>query len=293
MKYDEELIDDDITVERIRLQDKKYHLLQVIKEYEDIDDRCGRTYNELLMEKKELEMKIKDNNDKNVKMKMYMDEIDNIDKRLLNIKIEDNPEDICKEIERRKKEIKDGEERVRKWRDIKKINEEKRELEEKRSKLIIMEQDVQNLSQLKYIANEVEHITMKNVIDTINNYINEILVMIFENPITVEFSVYKVNKSNSIVKPSINLKILYRGYEIDSLSSLSGGEADRVSLAVTLALSKFSSCPIILLDEFAAGLDVATKELVIKSIRSSSEGKMIMCISHDTVEGIYDFVEKM
>jgi len=292
--YDEDLISDDITVDILKLQDKKYHLLQLMKDYEEIKQQSdNRTYSELMKEKKELENKIKDINDKKGKKKTYEDEIYNIDNKLSKIIITDDPEDIRNDIEKKKKEISGADEKIKKWKEIQKINEEKKGLEDKRSQLIILERNVQNLSYLKHIANEVEHITMSNVIETINNYINEILMMIFEHPITVEFSVFKVNKSNSSVKPSINLKIFYKGYEIDSLNSLSGGEADRVSLAVTLALSKFSSCPLILLDEFASGLDVATKELVIKSIRSSSEGKIILCISHDTVEGIYDFVEKM
>jgi ABC-type molybdenum transport system ATPase subunit/photorepair protein PhrA len=58
-------------------------------------------------------------------------------------------------------------------------------------------------------------------------------------------------------------------------------------------LFRFTKFPFLLLDEFASSLDLNTKETAIKTLKTFlgvgiNQSKSILCISHDTVEGIYD-----
>jgi DNA repair exonuclease SbcCD ATPase subunit len=294
--YKIQLVDDKLNIENLKKGDKKYKLRELQKEYEEILLTIGNEkLEELIEQKKIIENKIKINNENKYKKEIFEKELSKINEKINDIKNEqfDKISELKKEIEMRKNAKKMGEIRLEKWKIIEKFEEEKKEFEKTRDYLMNLDKVIQNISYLKHISCEIEHLTMTNIIESINCNMNDLLLMIFDQPINVEFSIFKQNRSNSNIKPSISLKILYKGNEIDSLSCLSGGEADRVSLAITLALSKFSSCPFILLDEFASGLDVNTKEMVIKSIKSMNDNKMIICISHDTVEGIYDYVEKI
>jgi ABC-type nitrate/sulfonate/bicarbonate transport system ATPase subunit len=63
-------------------------------------------------------------------------------------------------------------------------------------------------------------------------------------------------------------------------SELSGGMNRRVSLARTLAYNK----PVILLDEPFYGLDTALKNDIIKLVKSETEGRTVVFITHDTGE---------
>ena len=72
---------------------------------------------------------------------------------------------------------------------------------------------------------------------------------------------------------------------------LSGGERDRISLAITLALAKLNSCPLLLLDECMASLDANLKEASLKCLRHTLCGtKTIVVINHEGTEGHYDNV---
>ena len=68
---------------------------------------------------------------------------------------------------------------------------------------------------------------------------------------------------------------------------MSGGEGDRASLALTLALNRLSSCPILMLDESLASLDLTMKEAAIRTIRENTN-TTVLVIMHDGIEGIYD-----
>ena len=69
---------------------------------------------------------------------------------------------------------------------------------------------------------------------------------------------------------------------------------ERISLALTLALSRVSASPLILLDECLVSLNADLKEACINSLRSSIDGtKTVICINHEDVEGHYDNVISM
>jgi len=83
---------------------------------------------------------------------------------------------------------------------------------------------------------------------------------------------------------------LYKGMEV-SPSQLSGGEQDRLSLALTLAFSSLSKSPILLLDECLSSLDSKNKENALKCLRS--DDKIVITVDHEAVEGYYDYIVRV
>lgn len=135
-------------------------------------------------------------------------------------------------------------------------------------------------------AKQLERLTLQHVIDMINVDIADILNVIFSDPITVSLELFRETKDHQI-KPTVNIKINYRGIEYSKVSELSGGEIDRISLALTIALNRISHCPIMLLDEVLSSLDMNAKESCLGIIKQYSSQKIVNCIDHEGVDGLY------
>ena len=141
-------------------------------------------------------------------------------------------------------------------------------------------------TQLKEKILESESIAMINIIESINTHARLYLDLFFsDNPISVHLQPFKESKKST--KPQINIEIEYKGMEAD-LSMLSGGELARVILAYTLALSEMFSNPILLLDECTASLDEDTTNTVFEVIKENFQGKMVIIIAHQIVQGTFD-----
>jgi ABC-type transport system involved in cytochrome bd biosynthesis fused ATPase/permease subunit len=138
---------------------------------------------------------------------------------------------------------------------------------------------------------EAESIALLNIIDTINTHVQLYLDVFFpDDPITVTLQTFKETKKN--MKPSINITIEYKGMECD-LNMLSGGELSRVILAYTLALGEIFNTPLLMLDESTASLDQTMTSCVFNGIKDHFNGKMVVIIAHQIVEGAFDKVIKL
>ncbi len=184
-------------------------------------------------------------------------------------------------------------------------------LEEKNKIINELLSDSVALTQLKAKAVDAECFQLQSTVDEINRLMNKILSDIFDKPITVTLQLFKQLKSKKgITKPTINLKVLYHGIEYDGISGLSGGEGDRISMALTLALNLVSPSPILILDESLSSLDGemrtrclnTLKRLCIEqgslyNISTSKENinkyKYILCVNHEDIEGNYDRVTRI
>lgn len=163
------------------------------------------------------------------------------------------------------------------------------QIQEKNKNVQTLHTHVQTVSALRANAIKVECDLLEETVQSINLHMESILQIIFEDPITVQLSLYKETKSTKQMKPQVNLSIAYKGGEYDSISQLSGGEGDRISLALILSLSLLSPSPILLLDESLAALDGVYRELCIKAIRFTvGSSKTVIAINHEDVEGLYD-----
>jgi DNA repair exonuclease SbcCD ATPase subunit len=139
--------------------------------------------------------------------------------------------------------------------------------------------------------NESESILLTNSIDTINYYINDYLEKFFPNdPIIVDIVPYKENKKGkkeSEIKPGIDIKVFYKGEEIE-LTSLSGGEYDRVSLAIMLAFNNICKSDLILLDESVSSLDAELTSDILEKLKENLINKRIIVVAHQISTGMFD-----
>ena len=164
-------------------------------------------------------------------------------------------------------------------------------LEKKRGELEKVYKDMTTLQRMKTIALEVECHTLQTTVDSINAALSDIATHLFDDPIAISLQLFKALKTKDRVKPTVNITITYRGGEYDNISQLSGGEGDRISLAITLALARINSCPLLLLDECMASLDANLKESCLKTLRRNlGNHKTVISINHEGTEGTYDAV---
>lgn len=164
-------------------------------------------------------------------------------------------------------------------------------LEGQRMELERLQAELVTVHRLKETALTVECHTLQSTVDSINLALAELGTQLFDDPISISLQLFKTLKTRDRVKPTVNVAITYRCGEYDNVGQLSGGEADRVSLALTLALARQNSCPLLLLDECISSLDGQHKEQSLRTIRKTmGKTKTIIIVGHDAVEGYYDSV---
>lgn len=175
------------------------------------------------------------------------------------------------------REIKDT---IQKWEERNKYLEEQAKLEQLNQQWIAV-------SRLQKIAIAEMCEMLEARIWEINAVMADICQHLFDEPIVIRLELMKTGKTTQVQRNNVHLSISYKGGEYDSLSQLSGGEGRRLSLALSLSLSRLNSFPLLLLDESLTGLDEELKEAALGIIRTFSD-KTILCIMHDGVEGYYD-----
>lgn len=171
-------------------------------------------------------------------------------------------------------------------RKVKEIMNLRQEVMEHQKRYVDAEKQRSALLRLKSYSVQAYNRILLGTMDEINNSMANVLEYMFDDPIVVRFAFTDGSRS------SLTLNIHYKGHECD-INDLSGGEADRVSLALTIALARMSDSPIVLLDETVSSLDATTKDVCIKSIRYSLADKVCLVVSHDTVSGLFDGVMKL
>jgi DNA repair exonuclease SbcCD ATPase subunit len=144
--------------------------------------------------------------------------------------------------------------------------------------------------------NETESISLTHCIDSINYYINDYLEKFFPNDsIIVDIVPFKEKLKNSTngktdnseLKPVIDIKVCYKGEEVELLS-LSGGEYDRVALAIMLSFNNLSKSNIVLLDESIASLDSNLTNDILVTLKENMINKYIIVVAHQLSTGIFD-----
>lgn len=169
------------------------------------------------------------------------------------------------------------------------IKEKETQLEEIEKENQITIKKRERCHTLKKIIDEESALTFENMILNFNDILNEIVGEIFED-ITIELGMFKKMKARGELKPQFNMKVLLKGNEYDNLHFLSGGEKDRISIALTLTLSSLLNTPIIMFDESMSSLDEEMREQCLELIKKHAGDKILINICHSTVEGYYDTI---
>ena len=149
--------------------------------------------------------------------------------------------------------------------------------------------DVDALYRLRKMAKDVECQTLQDTVALINETLERILPLLFEVPLHVSLTLYreKVNKS---VTQSVTVNVAMEGVSYD-VDQLSGGERDRIGLALTLAWGQVHATPFLLLDECLSSLDSNRRTHALEAIRGF--GKLVIVIMHEAIEGYYDHVVEL
>lgn len=140
---------------------------------------------------------------------------------------------------------------------------------------------------------EAEAISISNFIQTLGVHVNLHLESFFkEDPMMVEIENFKESRANKgPAKPQINIKIDYKGMDCD-LSTLSGGEKDRLDLAFTLSLAEIFGSRMLMLDESISSLDYDNSAHVLEGLKENYKGRSIIVVSHQANEGFFDEIVK-
>jgi DNA repair ATPase RecN len=138
-----------------------------------------------------------------------------------------------------------------------------------------------SLDSLKDYINKAQALYNKNIIDTMTDYTNQFLKGFFEAPIS--FLIISIIKGG---KSQIDFEIKYNGLKTN-LKSLSGGEFDRVLLAITLGINKMYNIPFLLLDETLGSLDSETMSMVIHTTKMLYNGTCVY-IGHVDDSDVFD-----
>lgn len=134
--------------------------------------------------------------------------------------------------------------------------------------------------------NESESISITKCIDSVNFYINDYLEKFFKNDsIIVNIVPFKETKKD--IKSGVTINICYKG-EIVELTSLSGGEYDRVSLAIMLAFNHICKSDMIILDESICSLDSELTNDILEILKENLTNKRIIIVAHQIGTGLFD-----
>ena len=204
---------------------------------------------------------------------------------------------ITSDIEEDKKLLEEVNKKIDEIEQMLKIIEEYKIIDYKQNEIKNLEHKIKEIivksetnKKLEKIIKETESEVMNNNIETINIELNNILSALFED-IKIELSMIK-NLKNGGAKPFVNLNIIINGKEYTNIDYLSGGELDRISIALTITFNLIMGSKFMLLDEIMSSLDGENREKCLKIMRRYLKNKIILNVCHETTEGYYDQIIK-
>ena len=149
--------------------------------------------------------------------------------------------------------------------------------------------DVEDFGVIKDVMGELQYNLLDSALIDLNANLNNSLEGLFMEKVNIEISRFKEGKATGNIKSAINLIFKLKGLESDSVRILSGGQLDRVSMALLLAFSQQSNIPWLLIDEHLASLNDELREKARLVIRNNTD-KLVLISTHNDVLGDYDNV---
>jgi chromosome segregation ATPase len=135
------------------------------------------------------------------------------------------------------------------------------------------------------LINDAETLSLQNTVDNINIELQEYIISFFGENVSAELITYKEGKDGE-KKSSIDVSIIKDGESI-SLDSLSGGEFDRIALALFLAFNKVSNSRLIILDECLSSLHSELVEEIVEMIKTKLNHKLVLFTLHQANTGMF------
>jgi len=164
----------------------------------------------------------------------------------------------------------------------------KSQMADLQTRLSVIDKSLTHVNSLLELAKQSRLIAIENFIELLNNTARKYLSEMFEDEIQVEILSQKILKSNQY-RNSLSLNVVRNNIEM-SLDSLSGGERQRVEISFLLALNEMRGGTMLLLDECVNNLDGEMNTQILKLIKSYSNTKLVIVVSHEALCGIFDSV---
>ena len=252
-------------------------------EFNDLEYLVEKNYNPIF-----------DNYDLPEDFSSYFKEYQNINLEIekINSYLEDKEEESIGDLEERRDKLNEVINDLDKFKIFLDIDEKRKKLNEfkEENKQFLKKREI--CFEIKKIINEESASTFENLIGNFNDSLNEIVGEIFED-IHITLGMFKKLKAKGELKPQFNMKVMLKGNEYDNLNFLSGGEKDRLSIALTLTLSTLLNNPIIMFDESMSSLDEEMRERCLDLIKKYASDKILINICHSTIEGYYDNIIRL
>ena len=131
----------------------------------------------------------------------------------------------------------------------------------------------------------IQSVIIENVIEELENYSNETLAKICNEPTSISIKTQKQTDNGSWAE---TFEIMVKaGSRTDDFDTFSGGEKFRISLALRLALSNILSkrmggvLKFLLLDEVSSNLDSKGLDMFISIVKQLGEELKILVITHN------------
>lgn len=175
------------------------------------------------------------------------------------------------------------------------MNSKMTKLKEYESQLASTNKKLESLETLYEKIKKLSIEPVEKTIESINYKLNEYLDKLFtEVPIKIVLSLFRQStgsKRDSFLKIAVNMQVYHGENSYPNISALSGGEADRVSLALTLTFAEIFRSPILMLDECMASLDSDLRESCLSLIKNlSGSSTTVIDVCHESVEGYHDCI---
>lgn len=234
---------------------------------------------------------LKDKNKGEEKLQNMMNKIENVCIENIKTRIDELKETIIKKEETEDK-LKLREVKLTKYKDDLKIYnkslEVKRRMEDNKHEEDILLRALSTSELLLKKINDAEAYSLQYTIDTINTNLEEFVSHFFDNNISVRLDSFKEGKDGD-KKSSIEVIVHQEGEQIP-IDTLSGGEFDRLALALFLSFNKTCKSDIIMLDECLASLHSELVEDIVEMIKTKMGDKLVLFTLHQANTGIFDTV---
>lgn len=174
---------------------------------------------------------------------------------------------------------------------FKEVENLKDEISLRQENIKVLEIRFKNLNNLLQVIEDALYTTLDSYINELNETCNNILAELFDEPIIVDISLFKEYKNKKEnVRNMFNIKVEHKGLIYDNLNDMSGGEKDRLSFVLAIAMARNNSSPILMLDESTSSLNANWRVMCVDVIKRYAEDKTVINVCHDAVEGYYDEV---
>jgi DNA repair protein SbcC/Rad50 len=136
---------------------------------------------------------------------------------------------------------------------------------------------------------QAENVTLEHCLYQLNDETSHYMDQFFpDNDIQLQLFSYKELK-NKERRSCIDIRVIQEGEQFE-LESSSGGEMDRMCLALFLSFNKISSKEMIMLDECLSSLHSEAVEDIIEVIKERYKDRLVLFTLHQANTGLFDTI---